>query len=151
VLVVVVLLVVGTVVMSAILYVLVSGLIRGPSNSPIILLGPVDQTGGNASIRIQSASSMAPANLQMILQANGSAASATSLPPPDGSVLLGVGAYSLRVYWLDATRDGLVGAGDAFRVSGDVGPLPRATSFTFTLRFHEGTSQGDSSIGWSTA
>jgi hypothetical protein len=137
--------------MSAILYVMVSGLIRAPSNAPIILLGRVDQTGGNATIPIRSASSMAPANLQMVLQANGSTSSATSLPPPDGSVLLGVGTYSLRVFWLDGTGDGLVGAGDAFRVTGDLGPLPRATSFTFTLRFHEGTSQGDSSTGWSTA
>jgi hypothetical protein len=71
-----------------------------------------------------------------------------AMPPPDGSVALTAGAYTLRVFWLDDNGDGLVGGTDAFWITGNLAPLPPATSFEFTLVF---TGRGDqSSIGWST-
>jgi hypothetical protein len=140
------------VVLSAMLYFMVSGLIRGPSGTPpVVLLSPVDLANGNATISITAAStSSGPSQMQILLAANNSASSAVGLPPPNGSVLVTTAGYPLRVFWLDINRDGMVTRSDAFRITGNLGPLPPATSFEFTLAFTYPSGGGRTSIAWTT-
>src|SRR3990172_13434669 len=123
------------IVVAAALYVMVSGLLIGPGTQPVIAFAPVDESAGNATISIGYSSALVnPFSLLFLLQANYSYPEASGLPPPDGSVLVETYGQTFRVYWLDEDRNALVGTGDAFRVTGDGSPLPRATIFTFTLQ-----------------
>jgi hypothetical protein len=134
------------------LYVLVSGLIREPSgNSPIVLLGPADLANGNATISVTAASrSFSPIQIQILLAANNSASSSVGLPPPNRSVLMTTAGYPLRVFWLDNDYDGTVTRSDTFRITGNLAPLPPATSFEFTLEFVYSGGDGRTSISWTT-
>src|SRR6058998_2357259 len=106
---VVVVIVLVTVVLAAVLYFMVSGLLQGPNAPPIVSLGPVDQTGGNATIAVSSSSrEIAPSTLQVRIAANGSGSS-TDMPAPGGSVVLIAGGYTVRVFWLDHDNDQLFG------------------------------------------
>ena len=132
--VVIVVVVVVLVVTSAILYILVSGLISPPvPPHPLVVFGLVQMAGGNATIPVASTSrEIDPSTLQVGLIANGSGSS-RSLPPPNGSVVLIAGGYTLRVFWLDRDNDQVFGAGDALRVTGNVAPLPASTTFALDL------------------
>lgn len=144
---VVIVVVVLSIVSAAILYVMVSGLLTGPGGGPRILFGPVDQTGGNATILIIVPSgSIAPGSLRFSLVANGSASPLRDLPPPDGSVAVVAGTYTLRMFWLDNRNDGLLETGDEFLVAGDLAPLPVRTTFEFSLQASDGSFQ--TTIGW---
>jgi len=130
--VVVVVVVLVSVVISAVLYILVSGLIRAPNPPPIVAFGPVEMTGGNASIDVSTSREIAPSSLQVRLMANASGSS-NSMPPPNGSIVLIAGGYILRVFWLDEDNDQLFGSGDVLRVTGDSAPLPGSTTFRLDL------------------
>src|SRR3989441_4048227 len=130
--VVVVVVVLVSVVISAVLYILVSGLIRPPNPPPIVAFGPVEMTGGNASIDVSTSREIAPSSLQVRLMANASGSS-NSMPPPNGSIVLIAGGYILRVFWLDEDNDQLFGSRDVLRVTGDSAPLPGSTTFRLDL------------------
>ena len=130
--VVVVVVVLVSVVISAVLYILVSGLIRAPNPPPIVAFGPVEMTGGNASIDVSTSREIAPSSLQVRLMANASGSS-NSMPPPNGSIVLIAGGYILRVFWLDEDNDQLFGSRDVLRVTGDSAPLPGSTTFRLDL------------------
>jgi len=55
------------------------------------------------------------------------------MPPPNGSVVLPAGGYTLRVFWLDQDNNQVFGAGDALRVTGNLAPLPASTTFALDL------------------
>ena len=131
---VVVVVVLVSVVISAILYIFVSGLISPPvPPRPLVVFGLVEMTGGNASIPVVSTSrEIDPSSLQVRLMANGSGSS-KSMPPPNGSVVLPAGGYTLRVFWLDQDNNQVFGAGDALRVTGNLAPLPASTTFALDL------------------
>ncbi len=121
-----------SVVISAVLYILVSGLIRAPNPPPIVAFGPVEMTGGNATIDVSTSREIAPSSLQVRLMANDSGSS-NSMPLPNGSIVLIAGGYILRVFWLDQDNDQLFGFGDVLRVTGDSAPLPGSTTFRLDL------------------
>ena len=131
---VVVVVVLVSVVISAILYILVSGLIGPPvPPSPLVVFGLVQMAGGNATIPVASTSREIDSwTLQVRLIANGSGSS-KSMPPPNGSVILPAGGYTLAVFWLDQDNDQLFGAGDVLRVTGNLAPLPASTRFALDL------------------
>lgn len=140
------------VVLGAILYVMVAGLIGAPTTVPtVLLLGPVSQADGNATISVGPASVLlAPSACRIYLEANGTSSPMVTIPPPDESVPVSWADYDLRVFWLDRNHDGSVGAGDAFRVAGNAAALPTATDFEFTLRYEHGAGSGESSAYWTT-
>jgi len=147
---VVVVIVLVTVVLAAVLYFMVSGLLQGPNAPPIVSLGPVDQTGGNATIAVFSSSrEIAPSTLQVRIVANGSGSS-TDMPAPGGSVVLIAGGYTVRVFWLDHDNDQLFGTGDALRVTGDSAPLPSSTRFSLELSLVTSIGSMVSGITWTT-
>jgi len=147
---VVVVIVLVTVVLAAVLYFMVSGLLQGPNAPPIVSLGPVDQTGGNATIAVFSSSrEIAPSTLQVRIAANGSGSS-TDMPAPGGSVVLIAGGYTVRVFWLDHDNDQLFGTGDALRVTGDSAPLPSSTRFSLELSLVTSSGSMVSGVTWTT-
>src|SRR2546428_12182614 len=93
---VVVVVVLVSVVISAILYILVSGLIGPPvPPSPLVVFGLVQMAGGNATIPVASTSrEIDSLTLQVRLIANGSGSS-KSMPPPHRSVILTSRGYTL--------------------------------------------------------
>ena len=146
---VVVLMIVVTFILAAVLYVMTSDLIVPPTQHPMVTFGPVSQTAGNATFPISSSSAkLAPSTLEFAVQANATTSSLTSLPPPDGSVVVYPGSYVIRVFWLDNNHDGMVGTNDAFWFTGNLGPLPPSTSFTFYLQSTDGFFVG--LTGWTT-
>ncbi len=138
-LVVVVLVIVITVILAAVLYVMTSNLLVPPTQHPMVTFGPVSRTAGNATLPIFSSSAkLAPSTLEFAVQANATTSSLTSLPPPDGSVVVYAGNYAIRVFWLDNNHDGMVGTNDGFWVTGNIGLLPPSTSCTFYLQSTDG-------------
>lgn len=117
----------------------------------MVLLGPVDLASGNATISVTAAyGSFSSSRVQILLAANNSTSSAVGLPPPNGSVLMTAAGYTLRVFWFDNDYDGRVTPSDTFRITGNLAPLPPATSFEFTLEFAYSGGDGRSSIAWTT-
>jgi len=147
---VVVVVVLVPVILAAVLYILVSGLIQAPNSPPIVAFGFVDQAGGNATIQVSSSREIDPSSLQVRLSAN-SSGSSTGMPPPGGSVALIVGGYTLRVFWLDEDNDQVFGTGDALRVTGNSSPLPSSTRFSLELSLVTSSGQTTSGVTWTTA
>jgi hypothetical protein len=117
----------------------------------MVLLGPVDLANGNATISVTAAStSLSRSQVQILIAANNSASSTVGLPPPNGSVLVTAAGYPLRVFWLDNDYSGTVTRSDTFRITGNLGRLPPATSFEFTLEFAYSGGGGRTSIAWTT-
>lgn len=138
------------VILAAVLYVMVSGLIAVPDpGGPPIVLGPAQLVGGNATVPVASISTgVPPAGVRFSLAVDGLLSTTRDLPPPDGSVLLILGNYTIRVFWLNDFDDGLVGRGDEFLFTGDLAPLPAASDFEFSLISAEGGFGATAS--WST-
>ena len=131
---VVVLFVLVPVVFAAILYVMVSGLITSPTPEMLVTFDVVDQTGGNATIRVFGASrEFSPSELQLRLDENTTSSGPAAMPPPDGSVTLKIGITWYRVSWLDQDHDATFGVGDALWVTGNLAPLKSSTSYTLFL------------------
>ena len=146
---VVVLMIVVTFILAAVLYVMTTNLLVPPTQSPIVTFGPVTQTAGNATLPISASSTqIAASTLELTVEVNTSWRSLSSLPPPDGSVVVYPGSYVVRVFWLDNNHDGRVGTNDAFWITGNVGPLPRSTGFMFYLQSTDGRLV--SAVGWTT-
>ncbi len=147
---VVVLFVLVPVVFAAILYVMVSGLITGPTPGMIADFGVVDQTGGNATLRVFGASrEINPSELRLRLEENGSSSGIADMPAPDGSVGLAIGTTTYRVSWLDIDRDSTFGVGDRLWVTGNLAPLKPSTSYVLFLLGVSGATI--SAAGWTTS
>ena len=147
---VVVLFVLVPVVLAAILYVMVSGLISTPTPEMIVTFDVVDQTGGNATVAVFGASrEIGPSELRLRLEANGSSSGIAAMPPPDGSVAMGIGSTTYRIFWLDQDHDATFGVGDALWVTGNLAPLKPSTSYVLFLLGVSGATI--SAAGWTTS
>ena len=140
-----------TVVLAAVLYVMVSGLITPVGgNKPLVTFGAVDQSSGNATIGVAGASlSVSPSNYKVNLQVGANTGGAVAMPTTGGLFAsLTIGGTTYRIYWTDIGGEKTLNAGDNFRVTGNNIALPAATSFTFYLLWSDGSSI--QSTPWST-
>src|SRR5438445_324422 len=141
-----------TVVLAAVLYVMVSGLITPVGgNKPLVTFAAVDQSSGNATISVAGASqSVSPSNYKVNLQVGSNTGSAVAMPTTGGLfATMTINAVVYRIYWTDIGGEKTVNQGDSFRVTGNNLPLtPAATSYTFYLLWSDGGSI--QSTTWST-
>ena len=141
-----------TVVLAAVLYVMVSGLITPVGgNKPLVTFAAVTQASGNATITVAGASqSVSPSNYKVNLQVGSNTGSAVAMPTTGGLfATMTINSVVYRIYWTDIGGEKTVNPGDNFRVTGNNLPLsPAATSYTFYLLWSDGSSIQQSS--WST-
>jgi len=140
-----------TVVLAAVLYVMVSGLITPVGgNKPLVTFAAVDQSSGNATISVAGASqSVSPSNYKVNLQVGTNTGIAVAMPTTGGLfATLTISGVTYRIYWTDIGGEKTVNSGDNFRVTGNNVALPAATSFTFYLLWSDGSSI--QSTPWST-
>src|SRR5205809_145185 len=141
-----------TVVLAAVLYVMVSGLITPVGgNKPLVTFAAVTQSSGNATIAVAGASqSVSPSNYKVNLQVGSNTGSAVAMPTTGGLfATMTINSVVYRIYWTDIGGEKTVNPGDNFRVTGNNLPLsPAATSYTFYLLWSDGSSIQQSS--WST-
>ncbi len=138
-----------TVVLAAVLYVMVSGLIGGPSTSkPTVAFATPAPSGIGEQISVASASiATGPANYKVNFAVAGSAGTAGAMPTTGGGfVVLTVGAAFYRVNWTDIGGERTVNGGDSFvvtHVTSSAGTsylsMPAATQFTFYLLWSDGS------------
>jgi flagellin-like protein len=128
-----------TVVLAAVLYVMVSGLISPIGGTkPLVEFSSVDLADagspGNATIDVLSASqSNAPATYKVNLEVGGVTGTLKAMPTTSGGhATFLIGSVTYRVYWIDL-GGGTVNAGDTIRVTGDGATLPAGTYEFFLL------------------
>jgi archaeal type IV pilus assembly protein PilA len=128
-----------TVVLAAVLYVMVSGLINPIGGTkPLVEFSSVDMADaaspGNATFDVLSASQThSPASYKVNIEVGGvPGPTAQTLPATSGGfVPFTIGGVTYRVYWIDLAG-GTVNAGDTIRVTGAATTLP-AGSYQFHL------------------
>jgi len=129
---------------SAILYILVSGLIQQPvANRPVVTLVRSSGTATGSTILVAGAQpTVSPGQFRVNLAAGDAFGIASSLPAAsDVTVSISVTGYSqpFTVRWVDIGGDGTVNGGDQF-VVGFPSALPSGTSMTFFLLWYDGSA-----------
>ena len=124
-----------TVVLAAVLYVMVSGLITPVGgNKPLVTFSAVTQDG-NASFSVAGSQPVAPAaSYRVNLRAGTTTGTAVAMPTTTGTfVTVTVGSNTYRVYWTDLAGEKNLNPGDEFRVTGVNTILTSGTAFRFFL------------------
>jgi len=144
-----------TVVLAAVLYVMVSGLITPIGGTkPLVTFNAVSQTNGNATFSVAASSPVfGPSNYKVNLVVGTTPGVAVAMPTTgtgtNNFVSVVVGATTYRIYWTDIGGEVTVNAADQFRVTGNNGPLtPSVTAFTFHLLWSDGS--GIQTTSWNT-
>jgi FlaG/FlaF family flagellin (archaellin) len=134
-----------TVVLAAVLYVMVSGLLTPVgSNKPVLTFAqPALGSDRNTTISIASVSqAVAPSNYIVNLQVGTNTGIAVALSTTSGASVIvtggGLGSAQYRVSWTDIGTERTVNGGDTFRVTGNGVPLT-AGSYTFFLLWSDGS------------
>jgi len=142
-----------TVVLAAVLYVMVSGLIGGPGTSkPTVAFGSAAPATGsnlykNETVPVASASqAFAPTNYKVNLVAPAGTGSALAMPTTGGgSLVLTVGTGFYKVIWTDIGGEGTLNGGDSFTViqvtssAGTTAETMDSGSYTFYLLWSDGS------------
>lgn len=124
-----------TVVLAAVLYVMVSGLITPVGgNKPLITFGTVSQDG-NATFSVAGATPIvSAASYRVNLKAGAVTGTATAMPTSGNFVTVTISSVTYRIYWTDLAGDANLNPGDSFRVTGAATTLsPAGTAFEFSL------------------
>lgn len=150
--VVVVVVLVLSVALPAILYLMVSGLVRGPVTSrPVVTLIVTNSTSGSADLLVAGAQpASSAANYRVNLAVSGTYGTAISLPASAGaSVPIYINGYSqpFTVRWMNVGGSGSVVGGDHFLVTYST-TLLSGTLMTFVLLWYDGSTV--SAVAWST-
>ncbi len=139
-----ILLVAIAVALTAVLYIMATGLLSGPTGtSPLLAFSPVDPfSGGDYNVTFSIASTTSavpPGNYRFNLQVNGAVGVAKPLGASGVGVNITVGGVAYRVVWVDTGNDGTVNDGDRFLVTGNGVSLPPASRFVFYLLWSDGS------------
>jgi len=131
-----------TVVLAAVLYVMVSGLLTPVgSNKPVLTFAQPSLSSGNATVSIASTSqAVAASNYKLNLQVGTGTGAAAAMPTTSGSYAsVVVGSTTYRVYWTDIGGEGTVNGGDTLRVTGNNVALTTGSSYTLFLLWSDGS------------
>ncbi len=133
-----------TVVLAAVLYVMVSGLIgpTGTSKPVVSFTTGVPVTNGEQLAIASASQAVGPANYKVNLAVNGTAGSAIAMPTTGGgSVSITVtgitGAFT--VAWTDIGGEKTVNGGDSFTVTHASPGLPAKSTYIFYLLWSDGS------------
>src|SRR3990172_3283826 len=131
-----------TVVLAAVLYVMVSGLLGGQTtNRPVLTFGAVAPSLGNVTFSIASVSQSFPySSYKATLQVGSTTGSATAVAAETTFATITVGTTVYRIYWSDLGDEGNLNDGDSFRVTGD-GVALATGSYTFYLLWSADNAQ----------
>lgn len=151
-----ILLVAIVVVLAAVVYLMASGLLSGPSTSkPFVAFQPYTYNGSGIPGRVNCTITVAAVskdysygNYKANLAVNGTTGTAVAVGGNGVTVTVVVGLVPYRITWRDIGGDGYVNGGDTFLVTGGGVPLPKATQFTFYVLWSDGSSVG--AIGFPT-
>ena len=142
-----------TVVLAAVLYVMVSGLITPVGgNKPLVTFAAVSQSNGNATFDIAGATPIESASSYKVnLKVGTTTGVAIAMPTTGGNFAnVVVGTTTYRVYWTDLAGERNLNPGDSFRVTGNNIPLTAQTTFVFYLVWATDGSSVQSTT-WTTA
>src|SRR5207245_4320290 len=109
-----------TVVLAAVLYVMVSGLITPVGgHKPLVTFAAVAQSSGNATISVAGASqSVSPSNYKVNLQVGSNTGSAVAMPTTGGLfATMTINAVVYRIYWTDIGGEDRKSVGEGTRVT----------------------------------
>jgi len=139
-----ILLVAIAVALAAVLYIMASGLLSGPTGTnPLLTFSPVEPfSGGDYNVTFSIASTTSavpPGNYRFNLQVNGVVGVAKPLGASGVGANITVGSVVYRVVWVDTGNDGTVNGGDRFLVTGNGVSLPPASHFVFFLLWSDGS------------
>ncbi|OGS45408.1 MAG: hypothetical protein A3K66_01965 [Euryarchaeota archaeon RBG_16_67_27] len=131
-----------TVVLAAVLYVMVSGLLGGQTtNRPVLTFGAAQSSEGNVSFSIASVSQSFPfSSYKLTLQVGTVTGSAAAVLDEPSFTSITVGTTVYRVYWSDLGDENNLNDGDSFRVTGNGVVLPTG-SYTFYLLWSADNAQ----------
>jgi len=130
-----------TVVLAAVLYVMVSGLLTPVgSNKPVLTFAqPALGSDSNISVAIASVSqSVAVTNYRVNLQIGTATGAAVAVAASGTAASVTVSGTVYRVTWTDIGGEATVNGGDTFRVTGTSVRLP-AGSYTLFLLWSDGS------------
>ena len=129
-----------TVVLAAVLYVMVSGLLTGPgATRPVVTFGNVNAVASNGfSFAVAGASPTDPAaNYRINLALNTTTGTSVALA---SSMTVTVSGATYTVTWTDPGGERQLNGGDGFQVVKTSGNLASQTLFTFYLLYLDGTT-----------
>jgi flagellin-like protein len=126
-----------TVVLAAVLYVMVSGLLTGPGpQRPVVTFSSATAITNGYTFSLAGVSQVvAPSNYKVNYQVNSTTGTAVVLAP---SMSVVVGASTYTVTWIDPGGERTVNGGDRFEIT-RTGGIPISSSFTFYLLWSDGT------------
>ncbi len=144
--VVVIVIVLATVVLAAVLYVMVGGLLTdGSSQRPVVSLGAPSVSGVDVTFGVAGASQSVSSGLYSV---NLFVNTTVGTPQPLGSSFtIAVGPDTFTGSFSDLNGDGLLNAGDRFRISATGGWRP-GTTYQFELLWSDLSPVGF--VGWTT-
>lgn len=134
-----------TVVLAAVLYVMVSGLITGPgATKPFVTFSTASKSNSNTeTFAIASASpAVGPTNYKVNFQIGTATGTAVAFPATSGTaggVSITVGSNTVRVNWTDIGGENTINAGDVFTVSWTGAAITQGTAMTFYLLYSDGS------------
>ena len=139
-----------TVVLAAVLYVMVSGLLTGPGpTKPFVTFSTAQLVQGNATMSVaQVSQTVSPSNYRLNLQVGASTGAAQAMPSSGSYASITIGGTTYRIWWTDIGGEGTLNAGDTFRVTGDNVALPSNSSFTLYLLWSDGAQI--QTVAWNT-
>ena len=132
-----------TVVLAAVLYVMVSGLLTGPGPSkPFVTFSSVTKSNAATwTFTVASASpAVAPSNYKVNFAIGGTAGTAQNMGASGTNVTSMATTPNVGVKWTDIGGEGTVNAGDVFTITFVWGSQPTSgTAMTFYLLYSDGS------------
>src|SRR5947209_13266578 len=130
-----------TVVLAAVLYVMVSGLLTGPgATRPVVTFGATTGITNGFQFSVAAASqNVAPANYKVNLQVNSTTGTAVPLALSMTLTVPAPVSATYTIAWLDPGGERTLNGGDTFQVTRS-GGLQASTTYTFYLLWSDGTT-----------